>query len=129
VEALLLTSKRDHAEVVGVVGIAQVTKGYGVCGVRTQFVDSTYLLAAIEFESEVDRLASNENTRKLAAQSGGDGTSVTMFSSSFLLITADELAKSRQVPNESRQALSDHIQARRRKKRLRKWRYRLLDHC
>ena len=107
------------AEVVGVVGNAQVTKEFDVHGVRRQVVDSAYLLAAIEFESEVDRLASNERTRKLAAQSGGHGTSVTMFSSSFLLITADELAKSRQVPNESRQALNDHIQARRRKKRLR----------
>ena len=105
--------------VVGVVGNDQVTKDYDVHGFRRQVVDNAYLLAAIEFESEVDQLASNEHTRKLAAQSGGDGTSVTMFSSSFLLITADELANGRQVPNESRQTLNDHIQARRRKKRLR----------
>jgi len=115
----LSSSETMGAEVVGVVGNAQVTKKNDVHGVRRQVVDSAYLLAAIEFESEVDRLASNEHTRKLAAQSGGDGTSVTMFSSSFLLITADELANGRQVPNESRQTLNDHIQARRRKKRLR----------
>jgi len=88
--------------VVGVVGNDQVTKDYDVHGFRRQVVDNAYLLAAIEFESETDRLASNNRTRTSAAQSGGDGTSVTNFPLFFLLITADEFTKSRQVPNESR---------------------------
>jgi hypothetical protein len=45
--------------------------------------------------------------------SDGAVAGVTMFSSHFLLTTDDELA-------ESRHALNDRIQARRRKKRLRK---------
>ena len=92
---------------------AEEAERYGVYGDGRPVVDSAYLFAAIEFEAEVDRLACNEYTRTLAAKPGVDGTSVTMFSSIFLLIKDDELA-------ESRHALNDHIQARRRKKRLRK---------
>jgi len=55
-------------EVVGVVGNAQVTKEFDVHGFRRQVVDSAYLLAAIEFESEVDRLASNERTWGVTAR-------------------------------------------------------------
>jgi hypothetical protein len=107
--------------VVGVVGNDQVTKDYDVHGFRRQVVDNAYLLAAIEFESETDRLASNKRTRTSAAQSGGDGTSVTNFPLFFCLSLLTSLPRAGKYPTRAgKHSMTDHIQARRRTKRLRK---------
>jgi len=58
----LSSSETMDAEVVGVVGNAQVTKENDVHGVRRQVVDSAYLLAAIEFESEANNRGSGRSS-------------------------------------------------------------------
>ena len=58
----LSSSETMDAEMVGVVGNAQVTKENDVHGVRRQVVDSAYLLAAIEFESEANNRGSGRSS-------------------------------------------------------------------